>query len=142
MSYHNKQRQAKRNIQQVKGFTCPTCGSYVPRGYEVCYNCGDDPVVRPSSSYNYHRSPDYDNFDQLDSFFFFWFTFIAPIFYMLIKVDDGFNALLVIPNFIILVATVVSILIKRTDLGCLSVPIRIWVLTFSVLTLISNIKYF
>lgn len=138
MSY-DKQRQAKHNIKQVKGFVCPTCDSLVPRGYEVCYNCGEDPVARPNSSYSYGRSSAYEDYYMLDSFLFFWITFIAPVFYMLTELDDAFKVLLFIPNLIILIATVVSILVKRTDLGCLAVPIRIWVLVFSILTFINTL---
>ncbi|MGM8365487.1 hypothetical protein ACLIBG_08370 [Virgibacillus sp. W0181] len=142
MSHYKKNAEAARNIQQVKGFVCPTCDSRVPRGYEVCYNCGDMPM----SGSGYSSSSSGDD-GMLGSFFFFWFTFIAPAFYLLSNMDEDaarefFNLILLLPNLIILISTVVSIVRQRTNLGCLSWPVRIWVLVFSVLTFMKNIQLF
>lgn len=144
MSYYRKKGTAARNIRDVKGFICPTCDSLVPRGYEICYNCGDDPTIGSSSGYSSSSSSD-DG--MLGSFFFFWFTFIAPVFYLLSNMmedpaENPLNFFLLLPNLIIVISSVVSIARQRTDLGCLSGPVRIWVLVFSVLTFINTIQFY
>lgn len=145
MSYYRKKGQANRNIRQVKGFVCPTCDSLVPRGYEICYNCGDDPTIGSSSGYSSTSVDD----GVLDSYFFFIFTFIAPIFYLLSNMiedpsENIFNFFLLLPNLVIVYFSVSALLKRkiRRNLGCLSGPIRIWVLIFSVLTFINNIRFY
>lgn len=144
MSYYRKKGQANRNIRQVKGFVCPTCDSLVPRGYEICYNCGDDPTIGSSSGYSGTSGED----GMLTAYFFFWFTFIAPIFYLFSAIgepsENVFNFFLLLPNLVILYFSANALLKrkKRRNLGCLSGPIRIWVLVFSVLTFINNMKFY
>lgn len=143
MSYHRKKETAASNIRQVKGFECPTCESYVPRGYEVCYNCGDMPVTGSGSGYSSNYSD--GSGDVHSSCFFFLFTFIAPILYMFSAIledprDNVLNIFIFIPNMIIVLSSAISLVRNKIFIGCLATPVRLWVLTFGVLTLINTIK--
>lgn len=41
----NAEEQAAYNIQNGKGWMCPTCGSFIPAGEDQCYACGEMPEV-------------------------------------------------------------------------------------------------
>ena len=144
MGYYRKKGQANRNIKQSKGFVCPTCDSLVPRGYEICYNFGDDPTLG-SSLGSYGSSGDGGFFTV---YILFWLMFIAPTFYLFSAVvepsENPLNFLLLLPNLLIVYYNTGTLLKRkeRKKLGCISGPIRIWILIFSVLTFINTMKYF
>lgn len=144
MGYYRKLGHAKRNISQSKGFVCPTCDSLVPRGYEICYNCGDDPII--SSSSGYYNSSE-GNF-ALVIFILFWLIFITPILYLISSIgepsENVFNFFLLLPNLVILYYNTLVFLKKkeRRKLGCIALPVRLWILTFSFLTFINTMDFF
>lgn len=58
VNFHNPDDKAKYNIQRGNGFQCPTCTRNIPRGYDVCPNCGDMPALRSYSGAGYVSSRD------------------------------------------------------------------------------------
>lgn len=138
-------RRAANNVRREMGFECPTCTRYMPRGTDVCYNCGDMPS---GNSYDNYIAPDDGSPGILTAFFYFWAFMLAPIMYSLAYLTEDItknvlNFLFILPNIILFIASMTALLKKksREDLGCLSLPIRIWVLTFSTLSLIIEYEY-
>lgn len=142
LSYNKKANQAKRNAQQSKGFVCPTCDSLVPRGFEICYNCGEDVIIAGSRSYSGGANK-YDIMIMADIIFFIY-AFIAPIFYLLSNIDDVFNILIFFPNLIILYFSSTAFLMKkkRKNLGYISGTFRAWVLFFSFFAFLNSVQIF
>jgi len=139
MSKHDRYERARHNAERVKGFVCPTCDSLVPRGYEICYNCGEDALLGSSSA----SSESY----VATSCFAYVSALIAPIFYLmsivsLEPISNLFNFLIVLPNIIILTMSLVSVIKWRTSLGWFFGPMHIWILIFSIQTFIKNIQFY
>lgn len=147
----NKTEQAAYNIQTGKGWQCPTCGSFIPAGDDICYACGEMPELNAMKLQNTSgRTHGYDFYSSSNSFPFslFWLssTFLMPVLYGLnIFLEYSISYLLFVPILYVLTRSVIELLQELEDVTngekmSWTALNRLWVFYFSIKAIIPIIK--
>lgn len=127
-------RNARIDINAKQNYTCPICEMENIRYDKECYICESHPIRGSSATHeNYVNTTD----SEITSMVFTLFVVFAPISFMLSNLfenpSNNFLAVfLLIPNFIMIMTSLISTIINNTNIGLIAGFRNVWILTFSV----------